>query len=228
MARFELVADLGEIDPGWSGESPRRAARVVMISDFVLGVLRRFPRELAERVADRAPLSRETLAASLDRKSLSEADAMAELRRVRQIELARIAWRDIAGLADLDTTLAETLAARGWPDRRGRGLRGRSRSRSATRRRATRSGKPLPLLVLAMGKLGGGELNFSSDVDLVFLYPERLRRDRLSPTRRPSPSLLRARRAAADQAARPERPPTASSIASTCACGRSARAGRSS
>ena len=32
---------------------------------------------------------------------------MAELRRVRQIELARIAWRDIAGLGRLDTTLAE-------------------------------------------------------------------------------------------------------------------------
>ena len=29
-----------------------------------------------------------------------------------------------------------------------------------------------PLVVLAMGKLGGGELNFSSDVDLVLLFPE--------------------------------------------------------
>src|SRR5256886_8637272 len=29
-----------------------------------------------------------------------------------------------------------------------------------------------PLVVVAMGKLGGGELNFSSDVDLVLLFPE--------------------------------------------------------
>ncbi len=29
-----------------------------------------------------------------------------------------------------------------------------------------------PLVVLGMGKLGGGELNFSSDVDLIFLFPE--------------------------------------------------------
>ena len=29
-----------------------------------------------------------------------------------------------------------------------------------------------PLVVIAMGKLGGGELNFSSDVDLVLLFPE--------------------------------------------------------
>ena len=29
-----------------------------------------------------------------------------------------------------------------------------------------------PLMILAMGKLGGGELNFSSDIDLILLYPE--------------------------------------------------------
>ena len=34
------------------------------------------------------------------------------------------------------------------------------------------AGAPQPLLVIAMGKLGGGELNFSSDVDLVLLFPE--------------------------------------------------------
>ncbi|WP_294611150.1 bifunctional [glutamate--ammonia ligase]-adenylyl-L-tyrosine phosphorylase/[glutamate--ammonia-ligase] adenylyltransferase [uncultured Gilliamella sp.] len=33
-------------------------------------------------------------------------------------------------------------------------------------------GKVQPLLVLGMGKLGGGELNFSSDIDLIFTYPE--------------------------------------------------------
>lgn len=32
-------------------------------------------------------------------------------------------------------------------------------------------GKPQPLLILGMGKLGGGELNFSSDIDLIFAYP---------------------------------------------------------
>lgn len=30
----------------------------------------------------------------------------------------------------------------------------------------------IPLLVYAMGKLGGKELNFSSDIDLIFVYPE--------------------------------------------------------
>ncbi|HEX4884488.1 MAG TPA: bifunctional [glutamate--ammonia ligase]-adenylyl-L-tyrosine phosphorylase/[glutamate--ammonia-ligase] adenylyltransferase [Casimicrobiaceae bacterium] len=34
------------------------------------------------------------------------------------------------------------------------------------------SGAPQRLVVVGMGKLGGGELNVSSDVDLVFVYPE--------------------------------------------------------
>ena len=33
-------------------------------------------------------------------------------------------------------------------------------------------GQAQPLLILGMGKLGGGELNFSSDIDLIFTYPE--------------------------------------------------------
>lgn len=33
-------------------------------------------------------------------------------------------------------------------------------------------GVPQPLLILGMGKLGGGELNFSSDIDLIFAWPE--------------------------------------------------------
>src|SRR3954464_1813678 len=77
-ARFERVADLGEIDPGWSSDVAATAGRVVSVSDFALGILRRFPRWLAARVADRAPLTRETLEASLSLESRSEADAMAE------------------------------------------------------------------------------------------------------------------------------------------------------
>lgn len=34
------------------------------------------------------------------------------------------------------------------------------------------NGDILPLLIYGMGKLGGKELNFSSDIDLIFVYPE--------------------------------------------------------
>jgi glutamate-ammonia-ligase adenylyltransferase len=96
---------------------------------------------------------------------------MAQLRRLRQIEMARIAWRDLAGWSDLDTTLADVsmladclIAAA--VEQAAQRLEPRfGRLRDAV-------GEELPLLVLGMGKLGGGELNFSSDVDLVFLYPD--------------------------------------------------------
>lgn len=35
-----------------------------------------------------------------------------------------------------------------------------------------KAGNPQPLLILGMGKLGGRELNFSSDIDLIFTFPE--------------------------------------------------------
>lgn len=43
-------------------------------------------------------------------------------------------------------------------------------------------GVPQPLLILGMGKLGGGELNFSSDIDLIFARQntERRRADGVS------------------------------------------------
>lgn len=102
---------------------------------------------------------------------LPEAEVLSALRRWRRYEMVRIAWRDLAGWADLVETLADLSA---FADaaielaveqaRRGLvSLYGEPRSAH---------GAAQPLVVLAMGKLGGRELNFSSDVDLVFLFPE--------------------------------------------------------
>jgi [glutamine synthetase] adenylyltransferase / [glutamine synthetase]-adenylyl-L-tyrosine phosphorylase len=114
-----------------------------------------FAREIRERVS-----------------GASEAEVLESLRRFRKRHTVRIAWRDIAGWSDLDETLRdlsaladacigfaytymyEALAARyGTP-------------------RGADSRQPQPLMILAMGKLGGRELNFSSDIDLILLYPE--------------------------------------------------------
>jgi [glutamine synthetase] adenylyltransferase / [glutamine synthetase]-adenylyl-L-tyrosine phosphorylase len=95
----------------------------------------------------------------------------AALRRYRHGGLARIAWRDISGRAALDQTLADTslladqciLAA---VDHHHLELAAREGMPSSA------SGAPQSLIVFALGKLGGGELNFSSDVDLIFAYEE--------------------------------------------------------
>ncbi|MFO1455339.1 MAG: bifunctional [glutamate--ammonia ligase]-adenylyl-L-tyrosine phosphorylase/[glutamate--ammonia-ligase] adenylyltransferase [Steroidobacteraceae bacterium] len=92
------------------------------------------------------------------------------LRRWRRREMVRIAWRELAGSADLATTLEDLSAfaddaiafayEHAW--------------RTTTARFGTPrmpDGAPMPMVVVGMGKLGGRELNYSSDIDLVFLFP---------------------------------------------------------
>ncbi|HET7203975.1 MAG TPA: bifunctional [glutamate--ammonia ligase]-adenylyl-L-tyrosine phosphorylase/[glutamate--ammonia-ligase] adenylyltransferase [Steroidobacteraceae bacterium] len=100
-----------------------------------------------------------------------DARFMSALRAFRRRHLVRIAWRDLAGLAPIDAVLRElsTLADACIS----------AACRHATAVLGKRHGVPrsadgaeIPLLVLGMGKLGGGELNFSSDIDLVFAFAE--------------------------------------------------------
>ena len=83
--------------------------------------------------------------------------------------MVRIAWRDLAGWASLGETLADTSA---FAD-----AAIEAAVEYAEHDLARMYGEPRdvpgvlqPFIVLGMGKLGGEELNFSSDVDLLYLY----------------------------------------------------------
>ncbi len=118
----------------------------------------------APGAVDAAPFA---AAAAID----GETEFMAELRRLRRRALARIAWRDLSGAADTAATLAALSSAADGAIRVALGFAERQlRARYGTPRDA--NGTEQPLIVVGMGKLGGGELNFSSDIDLIFLYPE--------------------------------------------------------
>ena len=96
---------------------------------------------------------------------------VSELRRARRRALARIAWRDLVGLADTAATLAALSALADAAIRAAHAFAGRQlNARYGTPRDA--NGRAQELIVIGMGKLGGGELNFSSDIDLIFLYAE--------------------------------------------------------
>ena len=147
------------------------AARVLDASDFVAATLhsdeRLLPMLLERAAHDLAgPLP---LAAFQSGDANDEAGFMSALRRWRHAELTRIAWRDLAGWASLPDTLtdlsnAADLALPSAHDIAMAALAGRYGAPLAT------DGSTQPLLIVAMGKLGGQELNFSSDIDLVFLY----------------------------------------------------------
>ncbi|MBK7023846.1 MAG: bifunctional [glutamate--ammonia ligase]-adenylyl-L-tyrosine phosphorylase/[glutamate--ammonia-ligase] adenylyltransferase [Sulfuritalea sp.] len=117
------------------------------------------------------PLTREDLSAWLAAQPAGEADLKAVLRRLKQRAYARIATRDLAGLAPLGevvecmTLIAELAVARAV-EVIGKGLA----ERYGTPRGA--DGRAQELIVIGMGKLGGRELNVSSDIDLIFVYPE--------------------------------------------------------
>jgi glutamate-ammonia-ligase adenylyltransferase len=122
-------------------------------------------REELERAKD-SSWTREAMESFLrEQGAADEAALHSALRRLRQRVLLHTMARDLSGHADLDevcgtmSALAEVAIEASLAF-----LEPRIEPRSNVRRPG--------LVVVGMGKLGGGELNVSSDVDLVFLYPE--------------------------------------------------------
>ena len=100
-----------------------------------------------------------------------EPELMAALRRWRTREMVRIAWRDVAGFATIAETLQEQSAFAQSAIQQAQQHARRILARTFGEPRSA-AGVVQELIVVGMGKLGGGELNFSSDIDLVFLFPE--------------------------------------------------------
>ncbi len=150
-----------------SAELQGSARPVLAASDFVIDSLARDEQLLPQLLALPSRLS-----AVLPLPPLHEESAfMAGLRRWRRAELTRIAWRDLAGWATLPETLLELSNAADCAIRAAAALAGRQLlARHGAP--AGGAGEEHGLVVIAMGKLGGRELNFSSDVDLVFLFGE--------------------------------------------------------
>jgi [glutamine synthetase] adenylyltransferase / [glutamine synthetase]-adenylyl-L-tyrosine phosphorylase len=152
-------------------------ARVFAVSEFVTGAcsqdaslvtgLLGAPGLLNSRQTDAAPASlvQEVTEAS------TEEEAMRVLRVWRRRELVRIAWRDIAGWSSVEETLQDLSEIGASAVRCAADFATRAQERIYGTPRST-SGEAQSLVVLGMGKLGGGELNFSSDIDLVLLFPE--------------------------------------------------------
>jgi glutamate-ammonia-ligase adenylyltransferase len=137
--------------------------RTLRLSRYVARVTGAHPALVAELEArDARPYSREEMREAL----MDGAELGPRLRRLRTRVMVALAHRDLNGLAALDEVFAtmsalaeESIAAA---------------VREAHRTVAAAHGEPASgarLIVAALGKLGGGELNVSSDVDLVFLYP---------------------------------------------------------
>jgi glutamate-ammonia-ligase adenylyltransferase len=146
--------------------------RVVAGSEFTATALLRDPDLLRWIVGHDAPA--DALAANrgfeADAAAAPDAAAAEKLLRLwRRREMVRIAWRDIAGRASVQETLRAVSALADGCIRGALAAATRQLQAVFGTPRST-AGEAVPLIVLGMGKLGGRELNFSSDVDLVFAY----------------------------------------------------------
>jgi glutamate-ammonia-ligase adenylyltransferase len=171
---------LGRVEAGAAELASRPEAlgallRLVACSEYAAATLLRDWGWFLEHGADlSAPPSTKELEQFAAAMAVSEEPAEAvkkSLRRYRHRYLLRVLWREVARAATLEETLADLsrladqllAAAAAYAERELEARYGRVRDSK---------GNPVPLVILGMGKLGGRELNFSSDVDLVFLYPE--------------------------------------------------------
>ncbi len=104
--------------------------------------------------------------------SLSPADCRRTLRKLRERVFYGVMVRDLAGLASLQevtramTDLADLAISHAY-----RTVMAQLCERHGTPTDPV-SGKPQEMIIVGMGKLGGCELNVSSDIDLIMLYGE--------------------------------------------------------
>jgi glutamate-ammonia-ligase adenylyltransferase len=148
-----------------------RIRRTLLASDFAFDTWLRQPQLLAPQGLERLR-SGSDASARIDALKLAEDEAacLTQLRRFRHAEALRLVFRDVNGLDELPETLSATsvlyevllASSLQWSERVLADRYGHSRSHDGELQR---------MVVVGFGKLGGSELNFSSDIDLVLAYP---------------------------------------------------------
>ena len=109
----------------------------------------------------------------LDAMPVTDEDALSRaLRQLRKRVMLKLLTRDLGGLADLQEVMATMTALAELVVRRAQAYVMQSLVEQYGSPLGATSGQPQQMLVIGMGKLGGGELNVSSDIDLIFVYPE--------------------------------------------------------
>ena len=148
---------------------------ILVQSDFIVDAFYRYPQWLTNIInhppqADERRYYQQWLNENLT-SVWDETALMKALRLFRRYILVRLEWSQLTYTSSDEQILSQLselaeviiVTARDW-------LYELSCKEWGTP--CSHQGEPQPLLVLGMGKLGGGELNFSSDIDLIFTYPE--------------------------------------------------------
>src|SRR3989338_5691773 len=126
------------------------------------------------------PCNREEMLALLQQAGLApnnetgldEAWLSRAVRGLRKRVMVKLILRDINGLADLDEVMHAMTALAEVCIQQAQACLMQSMQQQCGKPIGAATGIAQELLIIGMGKLGGGELNVSSDIDLIFVYPE--------------------------------------------------------
>ncbi|MBQ4813506.1 bifunctional [glutamate--ammonia ligase]-adenylyl-L-tyrosine phosphorylase/[glutamate--ammonia-ligase] adenylyltransferase [Pseudoalteromonas luteoviolacea] len=155
-------------------DTHEQVLRLLALSDFAYRILAQHPQWIEWLLDEEAMKSRDCEAIFTSTISdVSEQDAFRLLRIYRKRYWLKLMWLDLVlgnDIADsilYQSNLSEHLiaSANEWAF---------SQVAASNGMPLDTDGQPISMLVLGMGKLGGRELNFSSDIDLIFTYPKAL------------------------------------------------------
>ena len=153
-------------------------ASVLLFSEFISSSITKNPEILIELIKSKdltKSYEKKNEYNKKFKKSILKISSQQELKNilyaVKLREMIRIAWRDLTFKAPLEETLkdlsnlAEACVNTGISF-----LYDKLSTIYGTP--FSKNGEKQKIIVLGMGKLGAGELNFSSDIDLIFVYPK--------------------------------------------------------
>ncbi|MET1037408.1 MAG: bifunctional [glutamine synthetase] adenylyltransferase/[glutamine synthetase]-adenylyl-L-tyrosine phosphorylase, partial [Aeromicrobium sp.] len=150
------------------GEGAQQLARVLSSSRYVTDLILRAPDSVAllGDDAELRPLERERLRTEVDLaagRHDNPADAIRAVRKIRRRELSRVGIADVLGRLDI-TEVGEALT-----DISTATLAGALKASTAAVE-ADRGTMPTRLSIVLMGRLGGGEVGYGSDADVMFVH----------------------------------------------------------
>ena len=155
-ARSALLFSTFRDSPG----AAERTCRLLGSSRLVGEALRRKP-EFVDALNDDAMLAKSRARAELAAEALETLEWRNDperrrdgLRRFKRRELLRIASRDLLGFASLEETERELTAL----------------AEACLEGALACLDPPMPFAVIGMGRLGGAELSYASDIDVLFVY----------------------------------------------------------
>lgn len=177
-ALTELSADALASFEAWPEARHTAFDRVCAASDFVAEQICRDP-QMFLQLAGSGELERSFSVGELRGQiadalssAVTEDELGRNLRRQRARQQVRIIWRDLTRQADLIETCRDlSEMADASIDLAYQWLYPRHCQQFGTPT-GRHSGLPQQMVILGMGKLGAVELNLSSDIDLIFAYPE--------------------------------------------------------